>query len=44
MLGETFEHPGENLVVDFDRQTAARAAEPRMIRHALTLGETQKLS
>ena len=44
MLGQTLEHPGEDLVVDFERQAASGAAQPRVIRHSLALAETQELS
>ena len=40
VLGQTFEYPGEDLIVDFERQAASGAAQPGVIRHALALAET----
>ena len=37
MHGQTFEYPGEDLVVDFERKAASGAAQPRVIRHTLAL-------
>ena len=39
MPSQTFEHPGEHLIVDVERQPTSGMTEPRMIRHTLTLGE-----
>ena len=44
VLGQTLQHPGEHLVVDFKRQAAAGTAQPGMVRHALALAEAQKFT
>jgi hypothetical protein len=36
--------PGEDLVVDFERQAASGAAQPRVIRHALERLSAQRHS
>jgi hypothetical protein len=41
---QTFEDPGEDLVVDFERKAASGAAQPRVIRHSLALRQTQELA
>jgi hypothetical protein len=44
MRGQTFEDPGEDLVVDFERKAASGAAQPRVIRHSRAFRQSQELA
>ena len=43
VLGQSLQHPGEDLVVDLERQAGAGAAQPGVVRHRLPLAEPQEL-
>ena len=44
MLTQAFQHPGEHLVVNFQRHAAPGPAQPRAIRHALALAKAKELA
>ena len=43
-LGQTLQHPGEDCVVQLERQARARAAQPGMVRYPLALTEAEELA
>jgi hypothetical protein len=44
VLGQKLQHPGEDLVMNFQRQTRAGPRQPGVIRHALPARQQQELA